>query len=92
MEPISPATLHFSRLAAASEEGDCAANEFILPNSIVVIAAPDKSLDTIWFIELVDVSSKVSPKDHSHKLPAGTAFTEGQFHQYSTRFKKITVL
>ena len=88
MEPISPATLHFSRLAAASEEEDCAAHKFILPNAIDAVTASDKSLDTIWFIELVDVSSKVSTKDHGHKLPAGTAFMEGHFHQHSTRFKK----
>ena len=43
MEPIHPATLRSTRLAAISEEEDCPLHEFTLPNSIVPVAASDIS-------------------------------------------------
>ena len=47
MEPIYPGTLRSTWLATVSEEEDCAVHESILPDSIVAVAASDKSLNTI---------------------------------------------
>ena len=95
MEPIYPGTLRSTWLAAVSEEEDCAVHESILPDSVVVVATSDKSLDTIWFIKVVDVSRKEPTKpvidDYGHIIPAGTAFMEGHFLKKTETLKSSTV-
>ena len=56
---------------------------------------PQIFLDRVWFIKMVDVSSKEPTKpvldDHGHIIPTGTAFMEGHFPEKTETLKSSTV-
>ena len=47
------------------------------PIQQVAVAASDESLDTVWFIKVIDISFKAPTElvidDYGHTIPAGTA-------------------
>ena len=58
-------------------------NSFLTPESIVAIAADKKSIDTIWFIKVIEAECVNDDEDehdaYGHSVPKGVAFMKGNF-------------
>ena len=76
--------------------GEETVNDFILPDTIVAVAAPKKSIDTVWFIRVVEVNrvrETMEVDSYGHQIPAGMVHLSGHFLERDDRYssKKATV-
>ena len=75
------------------DEEESSASNFIVENSVVAVAAPPKSIDTIWLVHVNEtncVSLKVNIDDYGNKIPPGITF-KGSFYERSCSTKEGTV-
>lgn len=69
-------------------------NSFILPNSIVAVAASPSSFDTIWFVHVQEAYvtyGEASQDDYGHIIPPGTFFHTGKFYERCNTTKTGTI-
>ena len=55
--------------------------DFIFPDSIVVVPADEKSLDTVWFIKVINenISDNDTIDDYGNTIPGNTCYFSGHF-------------
>ena len=69
--------------------------EFMVPESVVGVAADKKSIDTIWFIvvkETICVLETDSTDSYGHKVHAGMQFNKGHFLELQNYTLKHRIL
>ena len=62
--------------------GEEEVNEFIMPDSIVAVAAPKKSINTFWLIKVVEVNRVCHTKEidsYQHEIAPGMVHLRGHF-------------
>ena len=78
----------------AEEEEDCFAEEFVIPESIVAVAAAQNSLDTVWFIKVTETecfSAELVTDDYKHVIPLGRSYLKGHFLERLSYSKSATL-
>ena len=76
------------------DDEDDACGAFIKTYSVVVVAAPSESVDTVWIVHVETncvCFSKESTDDYGHKIPAGMKFLKGHFAEWVGTFKDSTI-
>ena len=65
-----------------AQDVDKIAADFLVPGSLVAIAADTNSIDTVWFIQIVEsncVEDSMLCDDYGHKIAAGVNFLKDHF-------------
>ena len=64
--------------------------DFIFPDSIVVVPADEKSLDTVWFIKVINenISDNDTIDDYGNTIPGNTCYFSGHFLEHVCHNKK----
>ena len=78
------------------EDENISVSDMIVPDTIVAVAAPEDSMDQLWFVKVLRVDC-VELEDvfdtYKNKIPAGLTFLKGQFlekdniHKHHTTYK-----
>ena len=92
LPPMEPPVEDF--VEDIDDEEESSASNFIVENSVVAVAAPPKSIDTIWLVHVNEtncVSLEVNIDDYGNKIPPGITFSKGSFYECSCSTKEGTV-
>lgn len=71
---------------SADDNDEQTAIDFIAPNSFVAVAAHEKSVDTLWFIKVIEnecIESIDKQDDYGNVILRGTSFIKGHFQEKS---------
>ena len=84
------------------EEDETDITDFVAAGSLVAVAADTKSIDTVWFVRVLEngcIGKDNDCDDYGNSIPFGTSFIKGNFlelsdekthHRLYTVSKKIT--
>ena len=95
VETIHPSVLRSQKLYPVTEEqDDTEAMDFITPECIVAVAAPEKDIDTVWFIKVPETgcqNTEPVSDDYNHVIPAGMLYMAGNFLERMSSSKSGTL-
>ena len=62
--------------------------DFVMPDSVVAVAAPKSSADTVWLIKVVEVNQRLEEKcvdDYGHEIGSNMVHLSGHFLEQSEK-------
>ena len=90
LPPIQPDDLSEEEI----EEDENSVESFIIWDTVVAVAVPPNSVDTIWLIYVKEInclSLEECEDDYGHRIPPGINFIKGHFYEWLNTAKDGTL-